>query len=447
MTRPFTTPAPGWVQPWVPANPPLPLQLAPWPSGPGRWAPMPATRRPPRISTPAWAVIGLLCALLFTAFFWGLGEHRRHSAGTTPEMQARVQELIAATESARGQSFSTPVRVTVLTPEEVRARLTREPDSSKGEGAVIEGRRLALLGLIPPDAAGTFAAQSSGAYNQGVAGYFDPRTKELVVTLSPGGIDSHAEHVIVHELTHALTDQVFGSRPPDSVLKGGQEAYSAWLAVIEGDAELTAQREAEAAGRPPDATDSWKVHSAGPYQFVLDAFRYPYDEGMPFVQAVYDKGGWPAVNELYRNPPATTEQILHPEKYFAHEQARRVDLPDPDLGQGWESVDGDDFGELALRGMLRVALPDDDAARFATGWGGGSFKQWQRGGSTLVVVRIVGDDANLGASIEAGLGSYLQHWSRTGAGTARLGRAGDTVTMVFSTDQAALTQAATGLGL
>lgn len=408
---------------------------------------MPPTRRPPRISTPAWAVIGLLCALLFTTFFWGLGEHRRHSEATSPEVQARVQELITATETARGQRFSRPVRVTVLTPEEVKARLTQEPDGREGEHAVVEGRRLALLGLIPPDAATTFAARSSDAYSQGVAGYFDPKTKELVVTLAPGGIDSHAEHVIVHELTHALTDQAFGSRRPDSVLEGGQEAYSAWLAVIEGDAELTAQRQAEAAGRSPAATDGWKIHSAGPYQFVLDSFRYPYDEGMPFVKAVYDQGGWPAVNELYRNPPATTEQVLHPEKYFAHEKARRVDLPDPGLGQGWESVVGEDFGELDLRGMLRVALPDDDAAHFATGWGGGSFEQWQRGGSTVAVIRIVGDDDPLAARIEAGLGIYLQHWNRTGAGTARLGRTGDTVTMVFSTDQDALAQAAKGLGL
>jgi hypothetical protein len=80
---------------------------------------------------------------------------------------------------------------------------------------------------------------------------------------------------------------------------------------------------------------------------------------------------WSALNRLWERPPASTEQILHPEKY------ERGDAPD-DVGArlpsrispAWRTAFADTLGELGVRAFLRRAVDDYRAERAATGWGG-----------------------------------------------------------------------------
>ena len=44
---------------------------------------------------------------------------------------------------------------------------------------------------------------------------------------------------------------------------------------------------------------------------------FPYFKGMVFCAKIANQGGWAAIDDVYRNPPLSTEQILHPEKYRA----------------------------------------------------------------------------------------------------------------------------------
>ena len=61
-----------------------------------------------------------------------------------------------------------------------------------------------------------------------------------------------------------------------------------------------------------------------------NAFLFPYREGAQFVAALLDVGWWPAVNAAYLDPPVSTEQILHPEKYIQNprDDPQTVLLPD-----------------------------------------------------------------------------------------------------------------------
>ena len=65
----------------------------------------------------------------------------------------------------------------------------------------------------------------------------------------------------------------------------------------------------------------------------------PYTDGLCFVRTVAPK--MPKGDDsIFDDPPASTEQILHPDKYLAHEAPRKVDLPDlrPALGPGWQQI-------------------------------------------------------------------------------------------------------------
>ncbi|MFC6726211.1 Hvo_1808 family surface protein, partial [Halobium palmae] len=80
----------------------------------------------------------------------------------------------------------------------------------------------------------------------------------------------------------------------------------------------------------------------------------PYSDGPAFVYQLYRRGGWSAVNDAYANPPASTEQVIHPEKY---PEEGPVDVSVADRsGPAWSRFDlrsnAETMGEVTLFAML-----------------------------------------------------------------------------------------------
>ena len=102
---------------------------------------------------------------------------------------------------------------------------------------------------------------------------------------------------------------------------------------------------------------------------------FPYTTGLGFVQGLQNKGGWDAVDQAFGAPPDSTEQVLHPEKYAAHEPPVTIAIPADlatRLGAGWTVDLQDTMGEFGLRTWLESVggLAAADAAAAADGWGG-----------------------------------------------------------------------------
>ncbi|MCX8150224.1 MAG: hypothetical protein N3D85_01785 [Candidatus Bathyarchaeota archaeon] len=114
---------------------------------------------------------------------------------------------------------------------------------------------------------------------------------------------------------------------------------------------------------------------------------FPYDYGKNYVSALYTKGGWTAVNQAYKNPPSTTEQILHPEKYFANETAQQIVAPSL-TEDTWTQISTDSYGEYFIQVMLAKWLPLEDAKAASSGWGGDKLTYYERGNEYLFTWRI-----------------------------------------------------------
>jgi hypothetical protein len=99
--------------------------------------------------------------------------------------------------------------------------------------------------------------------------------------------------------------------------------------------------------------------------------------GRDFARALQERGGWDALRQAWARPPVSTEQVLHPEKYFAGETPR---APDPGHVPAGRLVNEGVLGELLTRTLLG---PGSEAA--AAGWGGDLFRVYDVGGRTLLV--------------------------------------------------------------
>ena len=85
--------------------------------------------------------------------------------------------------------------------------------------------------------------------------------------------------------------------------------------------------------------------------FILDPLFGAYTKGAAAVAAVRDAGGWAAVGDLYKDPPESTEQMLHPADKLVGKRDHPVAItfaPLPAALTGWTELDQDVAGELTM---------------------------------------------------------------------------------------------------
>ena len=239
---------------------------------------------------------------------------------------------------------------------------------------------LRLLELIPADADLTELLLE--LYSEQVAGFYDSGEEELfLIGEQQEELSVQEEITLAHEFVHALQQQLYDI---DSLLEGAKDnadAASALVALVEGDAVAvefeyvnrhftTGQLQAFLSSNAGASS----VFDSTPY-FLQQDLLFPYVEGLSMVFALRTRLKWDAVDDAYSNLPASTEQVLHPEKYVSGEAPIVVELPDAAaaLGEEWEKVHGNVMGEFFLRTYLETRIGQGTAAEVAAGWGGDRY--------------------------------------------------------------------------
>ncbi|HEX5878661.1 MAG TPA: hypothetical protein VF468_10100, partial [Actinomycetota bacterium] len=334
-------------------------------------------------------------------------------AGATPTTRAPAPAVAAPAvrvvqrdvSDLRDLRFERRVPVTVESPDKLAKRLLRTLAEETDEDQLRrQGRAMELLGQLPK---GTdLPALVNRLQAESVLGYYlpgDRPPKGGLYVRSSRGLDPYAKIILAHELTHAVTDQRFDLTRADrlAVATARQDELAAYSSLVEGDATLTMERYLTERLTPAErvdaglaaAADRTPQRDAAP-AVIREAMLFPYQEGLRFVRALYQQGGWDAVNRAYRDPPVSTEQVLHPERYLgARDRPQAVDVPDLSgrLGGGWRSGVELSFGELDARLLLQGELAVTTAGAAAAGWDGGRLRTFQRGGSTALALRTVWD--------------------------------------------------------
>jgi hypothetical protein len=236
-----------------------------------------------------------------------------------------------------------------------------------------------MMGIL--EAHESLAEEREDAYGEGILGFYADDSNTLVVLGDVFGEDELAESVIAHEYVHSLQDRAFDLYELRERAFGLLSEYSSTVScVIEGDAVLThyLYMADKYGGEWAEALEALAAgdESLADLRELQRYFAFDYRECLTFVHTIWKQGGWEAINRLYESPPASTEQILHPEKYLAGEGpklARSIDVGDS-IGNAWRQVVTGAFGEFDLYLYLRAGGVEEAEARgVAAGWGGGGI--------------------------------------------------------------------------
>ncbi len=310
------------------------------------------------------------------------------SPGTTLAQgnQETYDEISEEVADLRGLDLLDPIDVEVKTRQELQEE-TREDLEEDYPRADRDDDQLVLeaYGLIEPGQdIGELYVDLLG---EQVAGYYDPETDEMVVVASSDANELSASDQVTfaHEVVHALQDQHFDLESYNDLrLDGNSDESLAVTALIEGDATLAQidfiLGDMRLAREFLDELESAEISTeqldnAPP--IVAQTLLFPYEQGQIFTQFLFDEGGWEMVDDAYANPPTTTEQILHPEKYVDGEEATEVETPDLEgfLGSDWRTIDEDTWGEYQISIILaeRGDLSEEQVTTASEGWGGDAY--------------------------------------------------------------------------
>jgi len=361
--------------------------------------------------------------------------------------RARFEDIRERLSRTRGLAFLEPVPVSVVRSSEVRSYLIEElsrelpPEEFRNLTRVYS-----RLKLLDPD--DDLQGAVLDLYQDQVAGFYDPRKQSLFLVADAlrGQFairaasallrrDLAGEMFLAHELTHALQDQHFAIGAYLKDVKQDDRSL-ARRAVYEGDATLSGFATLagglergmldKIVGKLQGVPEELERRYPDTPLVLRAAVAFQYVEGTEMAAEAYRHAGWQGVNALIENPPASTEQVMHLEKYFASQDPPvEIDLGSLPLDEGgWRVVEENTMGEFIVLTLLKRHLPAEQAASAAAGWGGDKLVASQRGESMRLVWLSSWDTSPDAAEFFSALTAVMGLHCQRGAGEEGSGEAG-----------------------
>ena len=362
-----------------------------------------------------------ICIAIATLVFSTGGTESEQFETITKELVLSVvDDVVAEVQRLRGLKFKQPVPVELIDDDAAREHMMRRLERfDMDERLPHVQRAYELLGLLPP---GTDILETYlEALREQAGGFYDPASRSYYLLDDMPAV--LAPSITAHELTHALEDQYFKlDRQLRAALRNDDRVF-ALGAVHEGSAMLVMMQfvtaQAMRGDLDPAALQAVTESQAAQAEaleamppVLLRQLMGPYVLGSAFLLrgdlfSIAD--GYPAndVDAVYEDTPLSSEQILHPEKYWGpddRDDPTRVDLEGVGrvLGSGWSREFEGVLGELTLAVMTGAGMPlelqnplaskaEDWTNQAASGWDGDCWELWTHRDAAVVLLGTVWD--------------------------------------------------------
>ena len=288
------------------------------------------------------------------------------------ELEELTRKLQGDLEALRGVAFLRDVAVKVATKQDLIEYMKRRmQEDEPPERLAADEVTAKLLGLFPAEK--DLLAETYALLESQVGGFYDPPSNTF--WLMEGMPRSLAAPILAHELIHALDDQHYDIDSQLEARKDNSDALQAYRFVVEGSGT---------AGGNRWTLDHVEQIDMSGYQDLMDdqqesLLRAPTFLWKPLLGAYMQGAAFLArsdsvltgqmaelvpadIDAAFRDLPRSTEQVLHPEKYWdpaRRDEPRAVDLSVSELPRGWKELRQDTFGELGLAQIAEAGLAPD----------------------------------------------------------------------------------------
>lgn len=271
----------------------------------------------------------------------------------------------------RGLEFLKPVKYRTMEKQEVENII----QDKMGEELIVKDEEiLKKFGFLKKDE--TILPHIIALYTEQVQGMYDEDSGEMVIVKGLPPTGNLQRMFLVHELTHALQDQHYNLKT-FPINSDNDDTALACLALIEGDATLAMfeyyKKNLKIYKIFWDllsylSVDQSELYSS-PY-YIRENLIFPYKWGIKFVTG----RTWDGINKVYKNPPESTEQIMHPEKYPID---KPIELTISETIPQWKLLDTNTMGEFNIRMLFSIYLGEYESILPTEGWGGDKWQVWE----------------------------------------------------------------------
>ena len=346
---------------------------------------------------------------------------------TASAMAAQIERIQQEISEIRGLPFKTTVTAASQTTADFKKRIDQEIDKElPPEVEPYYGQIIRKLGLYRGPLIQDMREVMQSALASQAAAYYEPEQNTFFMLYS--GLPEMMQGVLYsHELFHGLQHQQFDlTRYMDNTAGTlSQDALLARQAVVEGEATyiMNLWTFKHATGSVPERAllervvdmqaqldmaqmrtmleqpelakllgDEVKASMEAAEQmpaYLIQTLVGVYMKGLGFVFAVQERG-WDEVAKLYaERPPESTEQILHPDKWFSDERPTEFVWPDfqkERILRDWQLLDQNVLGEFQWRIVFQEHGLKTEADAVAAGWNGDRYAVLKRKDSDALLL-------------------------------------------------------------
>lgn len=307
------------------------------------------------------------------------------------DASAILDEITSTVAELRGLEPLQPVRFRIMERAALRHLLEDKLEEDLPPGWFAEYEAVCkIVGALPERI--NLRKTMLSLLSEQIAGLYDDKTKRLYVLADFNLTRPLAKIILAHEICHALQDQHYNLLHLPLTNYENNDAATAALAVVEGDATILMQDYAGTSIKGGDVLKlldifqvDQKAMNSAPY-FLRQQLIFPYLGGADFLVHISYQD--PALRELaLQRPPASTEQILHPDKYASGDLDMPTTVTVPNLtkvlGSGWKCTIRSNWGEFQIKTLFEVWREWTKAKRIAEGWDGDQYVLYRNGSDYL----------------------------------------------------------------
>ncbi len=337
-----------------------------------------------------------------------------------PEHLSRwAEEAKVRAEKMRGLLFLHDVPVELMSRAEIEEEILAMVDRDlPPEYRTRVDRGYKAFGLVPMES-DVIGDMIKLVVSQ-AGGFYDPEAKHIIlpddleefmgqmvgemVAGVPDFMEPVMRNIMTHEFTHALQDQHHNLNEMMGVVMHDDDVNLAITALVEGDATLIGtgalmdadgdltnllKQDPAAMGAMMGAGGGMMGAEANAMPAILkETLIFPYVYGYILVTTMVQDGGFARIDAAFADPPISTEQLLHIDKYLGETRDDPMDITLPDLDlddSGWKPVGQNTMGEFQTRVLLGNS---PDAIVAAEGWDGDRFQVFEHEDGRLAVAWI-----------------------------------------------------------
>jgi hypothetical protein len=351
------------------------------------------------------------------------------------DLDKRTKQKQGEMTKIRALEFKNGVKVGVYSKDELIEFLKKEMEKEAPREKVVRYQKAYQHFQLVPKEFDLYEA-TIDLLGSSIAGFYHPKTKEMRLVRAADGEGDPAEKLfeqqfsvtmeditLVHELCHAAQDQNFEltTLPMDD--ETNDDMVAALKGLVEGDASIVGWKYCF-----KDNFDMYIGPTNAQYKsgmlpgkgadlpaYMRKTLTFPYGYGTEFVLAVWraQKEDWSAVSKMFEDPPSSTEQILHPKKYYQDRDNPTVVTLDgigKIVGDSWKEQINNVHGEYVIRILLGEfkAQRAREIDKIAAGWDGDRFHTFESGDKLMTVWYTTWDSEDDAREFFEGYGKAIE---------------------------------------